>query len=149
MSHIVVFYVVQIAACWFALRCGGMPERLVAVALMAAAIATSVLSAMSARVYHTVETFLIVDIALLILMMAIAAVANRFWPIWLSALHLVAIAVHGVKAYDPSLVPWIYAGAVTKMAYPIIALLVVGTERHRRRRASYGGDPDWSAPQTR
>lgn len=144
MNHVVVFYIAQIGACWFAVRSGGLPERLVAFALLVAALATSVLSMMSPRIYHAVEPFMIVDLALLVILMAIAAHANRFWPIWLGALHLLAIAVHGVKAYDPGLVPWMYAAAVNKLAYPMLALLIIGTERHRRRRIRHGDDPDWT-----
>lgn len=145
MTHIVVFYVVQLAACWFALRSGGLPERLTSAALLAAAVGGSAATIWSPYRFQTVDpTLLALDLALLLVLMGVAAAANRFWPIWLSALHLITVTVHGVKAFQPDLVPWMYAAALGKMAYPMMALLAIGTERHRRRRSLYGSDPDWS-----
>jgi hypothetical protein len=60
-------------------------------------------------------------------------------------MHLIAIAVHFAKAYQPFLLPWIYAVAVGQLAYAMLALLLVGTIRHQHRRHAAGADPDWSA----
>ncbi len=145
MIHILLYYAVALATCWFALRHGGRPERIVALAFLLAAVASSAMMFSARDAFRSVDALLFaMDLALLAGLVVIAACANRFWPIWISALHLLTIAVHGVKAYDPSLVPWMYAAAVSKIAYPMLALLVIGTERHRRRKACYGNDPDWS-----
>ena len=50
----------------------------------------------------------------------------------------------GVKAIQPALVPWMYAGASGKIAYPMLVLLAVGAVRHRKRVLRFGSDPDWS-----
>lgn len=145
MIHILFYYAVAVATCWFAMRCGGLPERIVAIAFLLAAVASSALMFSVQQAFRSVDGALFaMDLVLLAGLVGIAAVANRFWPIWISALHLLTIAVHGVKVYDPSLVPWMYAAAVSKIAYPMLALLLIGTERHRRRKAYYGNDPDWS-----
>ncbi|KQN28847.1 hypothetical protein ASE88_07485 [Sphingomonas sp. Leaf38] len=145
--HILIYYAVALATCSFAFRHGGMPERAVAVAFLLAAIGSSMLAFTARPAFRSVDGALLsVDLVLLAGLVAVALFANRFWPIWISALHLLAIAVHGVRAYDPSLVPWMYAAAISKIAYPMLALLVAGTERHRRRKSSYGIDPDWSIP---
>ena len=146
MSHVLVYYAIALATCWFAFRHGGRPERLVAAAFLLAAIVSSVLAFSARPAFRSVDGALLsVDLALLAGLVAVAMFANRFWPIWISALHLLAITVHGVRAYDPTLVPWMYAAAISKIAYPMLAVLIVGTERHRRRRWSYGCDPDWSS----
>ncbi|MEG3161844.1 hypothetical protein U1763_15155 [Sphingomonas sp. LB2R24] len=146
MIHVLVYYAIALATCWFAFRHGGFPERIVAAAFLLAAILSSLLAFTARPAFRSVDTALLsIDLALLAGLVAVALFANRFWPIWVSALHLLAIAVHGVRAYDPDLVPWMYAAAISKIAYPMLALLVVGTERHRRRRGSHGCDPDWSS----
>ncbi len=145
MIHILFYYAVALATCGFALRHGGLPERIVAIAFLLAAIVSSVIAFSMRDAFQSVDGALFaMDLVLLAGLVGIAACANRFWPIWISALHLLTIAVHGVKAYDPTLVPWMYAAAVSKIAYPMLALLLIGTERHRRRKACYGNDPDWS-----
>ena len=145
MIHILIYYAAALASCWFAVRYGGVPERIVAVAFLLAAVGSSALAFAGRPAFRSVDGALLsVDLALLAGLVAVALFANRFWPIWISALHLLAIAVHGVRAYDPSLVPWMYAAAISKIAYPMLALLVAGTERHRRRRSRHGVDPDWS-----
>lgn len=145
MIHILIYYALALATCWFAVRHGGVPERIVAIAFLLAASGSSALAFTARPAFRSVDGALLsVDLALLAGLIAVALFANRFWPIWISALHLLAIAVHGVRAYDPALVPWMYAAAISKIAYPMLALLVIGTERHRRRRSSHGIDPDWS-----
>ena len=145
MIHILVYYAVALATCWFAFRHGGLPERIVAAAFLLAAIASTIVAFSVRPAFRSVDGALLsVDVVLLGGLVAVAMFANRFWPIWISALHLLAIAVHGVRAYDPTLVPWMYAAAISKIAYPMLAVLIVGTERHRRRRSSQGCDPDWS-----
>lgn len=145
MIHILIYYAIALATCWFAFRHGGVPERIVAIGFLLAASASSMLAFADRPAFRSVDGALLsIDLALLAGLVVVALFANRFWPIWVSALHLLAIAVHGVRAYDPSLVPWMYAAAISKIAYPMLALLVAGTERHRRRTSSHGIDPDWS-----
>ena len=85
-----------------------------------------------------------IDLVTLVALAAIAARADRFWPLYVSALQLLTLGIHGVKAYQPALVHWMYGGASGKIAYPMLALLAVGVLRHRRRLTQHGSDPDWS-----
>ena len=87
---------------------------------------------------------LTIDLAFLASLIVIAVRADRFWPLWLAALQLVAIGVHGVRAYDPHILPIVYARIVGEIAYPMLALLVIGTVRHHSRALRFGGERDWS-----
>lgn len=142
MTHIIVFNALLIAACGYAAIAGGAPERATAAVFLIAAAATYVAPY---RRFHEIETLLfLIDLAALVALAAIAARADRFWPLYVSALQLLALGIHGVKAYQPSLVYWMYGGASGKIAYPMVALLAIGVLRHRRRLHSAGSDPDWS-----
>lgn len=142
MTHIIVFNVALLAACLYALAAGGGPERSAAGVFVLAAAASYLAPY---RHFRELEIALFaIDLVTLIALGAIALRANRFWPLYVSALQLLTLAIHGAKAYQPALVHWMYGGASGKIAYPMILLLAIGVYRHRRRIADHGGDPDWS-----
>ncbi len=145
MSHIVLFNSLLVLCCGYALWRGGMPERIVAAIFLCAGPATYVaLWAQPESAYQNVEmTVLLIDTAMLIGLTALASTANRYWPIWVASLQTIIVAVHGVKAFDPTLVAWTYAVASGKLAYPQLALLALGTWRHHRRRSETGVDSSW------
>ena len=145
MIHIMLFNLLLLAACGYALWAGGAPERWTAMLFILGAVATALLPFQQRTSYHSVFWQLLgVDLMMLIGLVGISLRANRFWPLYVSALHLITIAIHGVKAFQPSLVPWMYAGASSKIAYPMLILLATGALRHRHRLARFGSDRDWS-----
>ncbi|USU04732.1 hypothetical protein NF700_15060 [Sphingomonadaceae bacterium OTU29MARTA1] len=145
MTHVILFNIVLLAACAYAFVAGGAPERWTAIVFLGGAIATFLLPFRHHQSYHTVHLLVLaVDSAVLLGLIGIALRADRFWPMYVSALHLITIAIHGVKAFQPSLVPWMYAGASGKIAYPMLVLLATGAWRHRHRLARFGSDRDWS-----
>jgi hypothetical protein len=147
VTHIYIFNFLQALVCLYALTLGGWPERATAVILLCASVATIVLPFDPSTSFRSVETLeLVIDVALMGGLMAVALLANRFWPLWLAALHLLAVGIHGVKGFDTALMPWMYAQAGGKLAYPMLVLLAAGVLRHRIRLARYGTDPDWSLP---
>lgn len=143
--HILVFNIVQAIICTYAFVRGGMPERITAALLLVAGAATYLVPFDPQRGWLDLRVpILLIDKALLCGLGMIAAYANRFWPIWISALHLLSIAVHGIKAIDPDFVPWMYGIAIGKIAYPMLLMLLIGTARHHRRKRLLGQDRDWS-----
>jgi hypothetical protein len=145
MSHIVLFNSLLILCCGYALLKGGVPERIVAAIFLCAGPATYVaLWAQPEQAYQSVDmTVLLIDTVMLVGLAALAISANRYWPIWVVSLQSIIVAVHGVKAFDPTLVAWTYAVASGKLAYPQLALLALGTWRHRRRQKTIGTDNSW------
>lgn len=144
MTHIIVFNIALLAVCGFALLRGGAPERLVALLLTAAALASLVSGSLDFRFSDVERDLLIIDIALLTALIPIALRANRFWPMWLTSLHTIAVAVHGVRAYLPELPDWTYSRAVSLIAYPMLLILFVGAQRHHARARMRGSEPSWS-----
>ena len=143
MTHILVFNLLLCVACLYALTRGGAPERLTAGVFLIAACASYY--APFSRFREVEIALSAIDLATLVALAAIAARADRFWPLYVSALQLLTLAIHGAKAYQPDLVHWMYGGASGKIAYPMIVLLAIGVLRHRQRLSTLGRDPDWSA----
>ena len=145
MTRILLFCVAQVLVSGYALWRGGKPERLVGSVLLIAMIATALMPVAPGRSYYMLHLpLLAIDLLLLSALTAVALRANRFWPLWLAALQLLAIGVHGVRAYDPHILPIVYARIVGEIAYPMLALLVIGTVRHHSRALRLGGERDWS-----
>lgn len=146
-THKIVFNALLGAMCVYALLRGGQPEKLTALGWAVGCIATFALPFHPDKTFHQVDLpRFAVDVAVLFWFVGIAMFANRFWPMWLAAVHLLAIATHGVKAYQPDLLASIYALAVGKIAYPMLILIVVAIARHQDRMQRYGEDRDWSVP---
>jgi hypothetical protein len=142
MTNILVFNLLLIAACGYAGIVGGAPERWTAAIFLVAAFASYV--APYERFREVELALLAIDVVTLIALVSVAVRADRYWPLYVSALQLLTLGIHGVKAYQPALVHWMYGGASGKIAYPMLVLLAVGALRHRRRLVATGIDPDWS-----
>lgn len=143
--HIVIFNTLLAAMCIYAVARGGQPEKLAALGWTVGCIATFLLPFDPMATYHRIDLpGLAIDLIVLAGFVALAVTANRFWPLWLAAVHLVTIAVHLVKAFEADLLPSIYAFAVGKAAYPMLLLIVLGVSRHHSRVRRYGVDRDWS-----
>lgn len=146
MPMMYIFISMQLATTIYALVRGGAPERIVGLLMPAAYVATVVtLSQFQAR-YHGVELgIFIVDCAMLVALLAVTLRAERFWPIWMTGLQAVAVAAHLAKMANPAVIPWAYAAMLGFWSFPMMAILVLGTWRHRRRMAVFGVDKSWSS----
>lgn len=145
MDRVWIFYAIQIAASVFALWRGGAPERVLGIALLLAAVSTQILQDDMAVRFAGVELdVLLVDLALLAVMLAITLHADRFWPAWATALHLLGTGAHLARAISPDVIRLTYAVLAAAWSYPIVVLLVIGTVRHASRIRSKGWDLDWS-----
>jgi hypothetical protein len=142
---LVAFFNIFLVACAvYAFARGGAPEKVVAAAFMAAAAATYVAWPLHSR-YHNIEFgLLLIDAGLLVVLVAVALWANRFWPIWIASFQFFALLVHIAKAYQQDVLPIVYFATTSRIAYPMLAMLVIGTACHFQRVRRYGADPDWS-----
>lgn len=146
MLIVYLFISMQLATSAYALLRGGAPERIVGALMPAAYIGTVVFQSQFPVRFHGVELgIFIVDCAMLAALLAVALRAERFWPIWMTGLQAVAVAAHLAKMANPAVIPWAYAAMLSFWSYPMMAMLVIGTWRHRRRMAERGADRSWSS----
>jgi hypothetical protein len=122
---------------------GGAPERVVAAA-MNAAIASFFAQPLAKGGYEETEIgLLLIDAALLAVLVAVALWANRFWPIWIAAFQLFALLVHIAMLYERDVLPIVYFVVISRIAYPMLLMLLIGTMLHFQRLKRHGADPDW------
>ena len=86
------------------------------------------------------QPLLVIDSLTLVALIAVALCADRYWPLYVAAMELLTVALHGVRAYDSTILPYVYARLEGELSYPLFLLLVIGTRRHVRR----GAETSWS-----
>jgi hypothetical protein len=145
MLPVPVYYALLLL-CWgYALLRGGAPERIAATIVLVGSLLTLAAVSNLAGSYASVETgVFLVDAATLVAFLILALRAERFWPIWLTALQLLGTTGHAIKLVDPDIIPRAYAFAAIFWSYLMLPLLALGTWRHQRRVALYGADKSWS-----
>jgi cytochrome bd-type quinol oxidase subunit 2 len=147
MWHILAFLALFILCNTYALSRGGAPERLGAAVLITGLIATAAASTEYAGRFSSAEySILFVDLVMTLAFAALAVHADRYWPMWMTAVIGFGLVAHLAQTIAPSIMPKVYATAHAFSAYPSLLILAWGTWRHRRRLKEYGEDPAWSVP---
>ena len=140
------FFALLLVISLYAFVAGGGPERIGAGAYALACIASHLLFSAPSIKYRFVETgVFIVDIIVFIAFTGIALRANRFWPLWVTALLGLGVLAHMARWAGPGAIPWAYQVIMSIWSYPILALIALGTFKHCQRLKRFGADPDWTS----
>jgi hypothetical protein len=143
MLIVVLFNILLVTCAVYAFARGGAPERVVAAAFVAAAAASYAVIPAKGH-FHGVEVgLLLIDAGLLAVLTGVALRANRFWPIWIASFQMFALLVHVARAYQEDVLPIVYFAVISRIAYPMLLMLAIGTARHFWRVRHYGEDADW------
>jgi hypothetical protein len=145
--HQFIFFALLIGACGYAAARGGAPERITAVAMVAALVATLAFAHLlppRQGAYAAMEIGVAAtDLSLFMLIVAIALFSTRFWPMLMASMMGCGLFGHLTKPLGPDILPKAYYIAVALWSYPELLLLVVATWRHQMRLARYGVDYAW------
>jgi hypothetical protein len=141
-----LFYLVLlIASCAYAFTRGGAPERIGMAIVASNAILTFLLISAPPIRFHGLEVGVFsVDVLAFFGFVLFALRANRFWPIWVSALLGLGVLGSLAMMLHPRVIPWAYAVVLSIWSYPILALIAIGTRNHQRRLKAFGADPSWT-----
>ena len=140
-----LFLILLIACAAYAFWKGGAPERIGMAIYVAGSILTFVVVSAPPVRFQGVEVgVFIVDLFVFLGFVAVAVKAERFWPLWVSALIGIGIVGHLAMALHPHVIPWAYAVVLSIWSYPILLLMVLGAFAHDRRRKRNGADPSWT-----
>jgi hypothetical protein len=127
-----LFWLLALTSCLYAIVFGGRDGRWAAVLIIAASVLT-VPAAQMGKAWGELETArLVVDLALLIGLCALMLWSRRYWPIWMTGFHLIAVATHVSVMIAPGFTPQIYRGLQSFWAIPVLLVLLAGVDRDRR-----------------
>jgi len=142
MLRVILFWLLLLVSCGYALWRGRKYERIAALVFVTATI-LSIFghSPLRGRYVELEASDLIVDTAVLFAVIAIALASDRFWPLWVAGLQLVDSMSHVLKAIDADLIPQVYGAAERFWSYPILVVLFIGAWRQHRRQISPASPP--------
>ncbi|MFW2828890.1 hypothetical protein [Sphingomonas sp. ID0503] len=127
------FVILMIASCGYAIVRGGIPERVVAISYVVCTVLTVLLLRSVDVRYAGLELgVMFVDIGLLAVMLAVALMSERYWPLWMTAMQAMTVLAN-LGRLLPQVRAWTYWNAITLWSYPMLVLLIVATVRHQRR----------------
>jgi hypothetical protein len=139
------FYALLLAVCLYAFAAGGGPERLGAAIYALACIASHFMFSVPAIKFRSVEGgVFLVDVLVFVAFTFLALRANRFWPIWVSALLGLGVLAHLARLAGPDTMPWAYQLVLSIWSYPILVIIAIGAFNHRQRLMRFGTDRSWS-----
>lgn len=76
------------------------------------------------------EGIFAIDVVFLFALIHLTIVSDRFWPIWATGFHLLAVAVHTAMMVAPEVTPWAFATGAAFWAYPMLLALAVGAHEY-------------------
>jgi hypothetical protein len=140
-----VFTALMLVCCAYAFVGGGAPERIGAAIFLIGSVLTYVTLELSPVDFRGVEIgVFIIDVVVFAAFVLLALRANRYWPLWMSALLGLGVVAHLAMLVHPRVIPWAYAVVLSIWSYPILLLMAAGTFAHRRRLRENGADPSWT-----
>jgi hypothetical protein len=124
---------------------GGGPERIAALLVAVTALSTK-LSVESLHLgYRSASPIVVaIDVVLAAALFLLALKANRMWTMLLASLQLCVVLAHVAKLAISQLDPLAYYIILTKWAYLIALMPVVGAVRHQLRMRAFLVDRSWS-----
>lgn len=133
-----IFYGVLIWAIFlYALRRGGWEERLATAGVIANAYLTVLVASPKDTLFNHLETpILLVDASLLVLLLLISLRSEKFWPLWIVAMHALSTLSH-LSPFVPHMQPMGYWRAAASWSWPILIVLALGIRDHHREQSAH------------
>lgn len=123
--HTQVGGAVWLGVCALALWLGGRPERIAAI-LLALGWLISVAMQGEAGAPGVYWVIAAIDLALLLVFVALAWKNERSWPVWAAAAQLVLVASHVVARVDLRITSQGYITVLNLLGYAVLACVAVG-----------------------
>jgi hypothetical protein len=118
----------------FALRHGGRSERAGALIILVGSALSMAIQQSPFFDWRFARGGLVaVDLVVLAAFIALALRSQRFWPLWATAFHLIAVTSHLLMFFEPRRILQAYAIAQGFWAYPMLVLIASASWLRRRR----------------
>ena len=127
-----LFWVLTLLCCGHAIVFGGRDGRWAAFLILAASLLSLPSTLMDHAYAETELIILAVDILLLGGLYALMIASRRYWPIWMTGFHLIAVVTHLSTLLAPGFTPEIYRAMGGFWAIPIPLALLIGIQLDRR-----------------
>jgi hypothetical protein len=128
-----IFYLCCLAVtCYIGWRRGGRSEKAGVLIILTASVLTIMVQQSSLFDWRTDRLTLIgLDVVVLFAFFILALRTRRFWPLWATAFHLIAVCSHIVIFLEPHGILQAYALLQGFWAYPIMLSIILGSRSAR------------------
>lgn len=126
------FWILTLLCCGFAALFGGRAGRAVAIIYIAAVAATSLATRDPKAWSDPHLPALAVDLVLLAALLWVALRADRWFPLWFTGFHLVAVISHLASIFAPGYAPKLYFLLQSLWSVPMLLTLVIGITLDRQ-----------------
>ena len=140
----ILFNIILATSCLAVIKWGGTPEKIAIGLMLAADIFSLAFGANSHGYLHFENGIFFIDCALLVSILVLALRANRYWPLWITAMQLATVCTHLAFLALGTRMPWAYAFATMLWSFPMVAAVGWGAWRHHQRLHRFKADPPWS-----
>ncbi len=142
MVRFLIFITLFFGSCAYALIRGNRDLRIAGTALLIAGISSAFSGPAPGSDGTGIDWPLFtIDGILLGVLLWIALHSRRYWPIWLTGLHMIQVAGHILPLIDHSVTGWLYWLATAVWAYPIHCVLIIATYRQQMRQGLRRSEP--------
>jgi hypothetical protein len=137
-----LFWVLTLLGCGFAAAFGGRDGRWAVFLIIAATLLTIPAMLLGKAWRQTEVGILMVDLLLLASLYALCLRSDRYFPVWMTGFHLVAVTTHVSTLLAPEFTPRVYRALESVWAIPMTLSMIVGIALDRRAglRDSRAGD---------
>lgn len=132
LNHSHAWLAAMIVVSGYALVSGRTPERAVAVANVVAYIATIAVENRQDW-FNPQWSMLAVDVAFMVLLVAMALMFDRYWLLFAAAFQLLGVVTHLAIVADPSVRSLAYLRSLGIWGYMVLIALAVGVHGVARR----------------
>lgn len=101
---------------------GRGPERIAAAAMVLAWLATTLLHD-ATQLYGPQVLIMAIDVALLAVLLSIALISDRWWPMWAAAFHGLSVVLALAMIADPKV--WARAGFIASTVFSYLTMLAL------------------------
>jgi len=134
-----LFWILCLAACGYAILLGGWEGKVVTVIVLVSTIATVVaLRPLDTHWYTTNHLMMAVDVTTFLALFLVAARSRRWWPVWFAAFQLNTLAAHVATMLSPSFSALVYRGYEGLWAIPCLLAMIFGIYLDRERMTDHG-----------
>jgi len=137
--RLLIYTACLVAACGYALLCGGRPERLGAGINVAGSVISLLVGLLTPAIWQSAMAGLsAIDLLVALAFLALAIGTTRYWPIWAFGFSMAGVTAHLARAIQQSVPAMAYFRSEAIWAYPSLAALAIGTWNVHRRRKTAG-----------
>ncbi len=132
-----MFWLLTVVGCGYAAVLGGRDGRWAASLIIAASALTIPATRMGESWARTEYLILLVDLFLLMGLYTLALLSRRYFPLWMTGFHLIAVVTHLSTLLAPRYAPEIYRALGSLWAIPMTLVMMWGIHLDRRHKPGF------------